>query len=242
MARNMLIKKSLLVGLGLAGIAAVAAIIVLTQNGNSKTVAPKEAAAIPVATAQVVNKTVPMRLVAVGNVEAYTTVSVRARVDGQLVGVRFKEGDEVSVGQRVAYVVTTQKSGYLTVFDATPDGKLTQIYPNAASLRSPGSATLASTLIRPGKPILVPDYRNVYRGFDVEIAEPRGKGVMVAMLSHKPLTSLNTPEPPKTFASPEEGVDVIHRLRDELARTLPRDSRSSTATPWSVAYHAYSIH
>jgi secreted trypsin-like serine protease len=158
------------------------------------------------------------------------------------VDIAFKEGDDVSVGQRVAYVVTTQKSGYLTVFDATPDGKLTQIYPNAASLRSPGSATLASTLIRPGKPILVPDYRNIYRGFDVEIAEPRGKGVMVAVLSDKPLTSLNTPEAPKTFASPEEGVDVIHRLRDELARTLPRDSRSSTATPWSVAYHAYSIH
>ena len=91
----MLIRKSLLVGVGVVGVVAIAAIIVLTKNGNSKTVAQKEAAAVPVSTAQVVVKTVPMRLIAVGNVEAFTTVSVKARVDGQLVGVRFKEGDEV---------------------------------------------------------------------------------------------------------------------------------------------------
>jgi secreted trypsin-like serine protease len=157
------------------------------------------------------------------------------------VAIAFKEGEDVSVGQRVAYVVTSEKPGYLTVFDATPDGKLKQIYPNAASLRSPVNSTLASTLIHPGKPLLIPDYRNVYRGFDVEIAEPRGDGVMVAVVSDKPLTSLDLPQSPKSFASPKEGVEVIHRLRDELARSLPPDRKSSSAPPWSVAYHGYKV-
>jgi secreted trypsin-like serine protease len=157
------------------------------------------------------------------------------------VTIAFKEGDNVSVGQRVAYVVTTERSGYLTVLDAAPDGKLTQIYPNAASLRSPGSPTLGTTLVHPGKPVVIPDYRSVYRGFDVRVSEPRGKGVMVAVLSDKPLTSFDTPQAPKTFASPEEGVEVIHRLRDELARSLSLQPKSSTAAPWSVAYHAYTI-
>jgi secreted trypsin-like serine protease len=157
------------------------------------------------------------------------------------VTIAFKEGDDLSVGQRVAYVVTTERPGYLTVLDATPDGKLTQIYPNAMSLRSPGSPTLASTLIHPGKPVVIPDYRNVYRGFDVQITEPRGKGVMVALLSDKPLTSFDTPQAPKTFATPEEGVKVVHRLRDELARSLSVQPKSSTAAPWSVAYHGYNI-
>jgi secreted trypsin-like serine protease len=157
------------------------------------------------------------------------------------VTIAFKEGDDISVGQRVAYVVTAERPGYLTVLDATPDGKLTQIYPNAMSLRSPGSPTLASALIRPGKPVAIPDYRNPYRGFDVQITEPRGKGVMVAVLSDKPLTSFDTPQAPKTFASPKEGVDVIHRLRDELARSLSLQPKSSTAAPWSVTYHAYNI-
>ena len=157
------------------------------------------------------------------------------------VTIAFKEGDDLSVGQRVSYVVTTERPGYLTVLDATPDGKLTQIYPNAMSLRSPGSPTLASTLIHPGKPVVIPDYRNVYRGFDVQITEPRGKGVMVAVLSDKPVTSFDTPQAPKTFATPEEGVKVVHRLRDELARSLSVQPKSSTAAPWSVAYHGYTI-
>jgi secreted trypsin-like serine protease len=157
------------------------------------------------------------------------------------VTIAFKEGDDVSVGQRVAYVVTTERPGYLTVLDATPDGKLTQIYPNAASLRSPGSPTLGSALVHPGKPVVIPDYRNVYRGFDVVISEPRGKGVMVAVLSDKPLTSFDTPQAPKTFASPEDGVKAIHRLRDELARGLALQPKNSTAAPWSMAYHAYTI-
>ncbi len=137
--------------------------------------------------------------------------------------------------------MTTEKPGYLTVLDATPDGKLTQIYPNAVSLRSAAGPTLASTLIRPGKPVMVPDYRNPYRGFDVEISEPRGSGVIVALLSDKPLSSLDLPQAPKTFVSPEAGVGAIHRLRDELARSLPFDRTRSSAPPWSVAYHAYQI-
>jgi hypothetical protein len=157
------------------------------------------------------------------------------------VTIAFKEGDDLSVGQRVAYVVTTERPGYLTVLDATPDGKLTQVYPTAGSLRSAGSPTPAPALIHPGKPVAIPDYRNPYRGFDVQITEPRGKGIMVAVLSDKPLTSFDTPQAPKTFASPKEGVEVIHRLRDELARSLPPQPKSSTAPPWSVAYHAYNI-
>jgi membrane fusion protein, multidrug efflux system len=36
--------------------------------------------------------------VAIGNVEAYTTVAVKARVDGEIDSVHFKEGDEVKQG------------------------------------------------------------------------------------------------------------------------------------------------
>ena len=43
--------------------------------------------------------TVPVRLQAVGNVEAYTTVTVKSRVDGQIVQVHFREGQEVKKGE-----------------------------------------------------------------------------------------------------------------------------------------------
>jgi multidrug efflux system membrane fusion protein len=54
---------------------------------------------IPVTAVQAAQETVPVRIQAIGNVEAYATVSLRARVDGQIVEAGFKEGQEVRKGQ-----------------------------------------------------------------------------------------------------------------------------------------------
>jgi multidrug efflux system membrane fusion protein len=54
---------------------------------------------VPVLVATVVEKTVPMELKVIGNVEAYSTVSIKARVGGQLVQVNFQEGQDVEKGQ-----------------------------------------------------------------------------------------------------------------------------------------------
>jgi multidrug efflux system membrane fusion protein len=61
--------------------------------------APKGSPAVPVTVEAVVQQLVPYRIQAIGNVEAYSTVAVKARVDGQIVEVGFKEGQEVSKGQ-----------------------------------------------------------------------------------------------------------------------------------------------
>ena len=55
--------------------------------------------AIPVVVAPVIGKTVPLRVEAIGNVEPYKTVAVKARVDGQIVKVFFTDGQEVKEGQ-----------------------------------------------------------------------------------------------------------------------------------------------
>ncbi len=57
--------------------------------------------AAPVTVATVVQKDVPVQLRAIGNVEAYSTVSVKSRVAGQLVEVNFKEGQEVKKGELI---------------------------------------------------------------------------------------------------------------------------------------------
>lgn len=48
--------------------------------------------------AVVSQQSVPVRVQAVGAAEAYATVAVKARVDGQIVDVRFREGQEVRAG------------------------------------------------------------------------------------------------------------------------------------------------
>ena len=54
--------------------------------------------AVPVTVAEAVQKDVPMQLSAIGNVEAYKTVSVRARIGGELEKIYFTEGDYVQEG------------------------------------------------------------------------------------------------------------------------------------------------
>ncbi len=86
-------------GLGLL----VAAVVLFAYFGAeiraNERKAPKGPSAIPVSTALVLQEVVPFRLLAIGNVEAYATVSVKARVDGQIVEVGFKEGEEVPRGR-----------------------------------------------------------------------------------------------------------------------------------------------
>ncbi|HET9669730.1 MAG TPA: efflux RND transporter periplasmic adaptor subunit [Casimicrobiaceae bacterium] len=86
--------------IALAGLAVVAAaaVFVMREMPGSRAAAPKPVAAVPVTVAKVVSETIPVRLRAIGNVEAYTTVAVKARIDGQIVAVHFKEGDEVHKG------------------------------------------------------------------------------------------------------------------------------------------------
>ena len=55
----------------------------------------------PVVTAKVSQKDVPVDITAVGNVEAYTTISVRSQVTGQLQRAFFQDGDVVKKGDRL---------------------------------------------------------------------------------------------------------------------------------------------
>ena len=156
--------------------------------------------------------------------------------------IAFEQGDDVKVGDLVDYRATTQKPGYLAIFDATPDGKLTLVYPNALSLRSPTSSSPESARMDPSQPVVVPNYKNVYRGFNVRITEPRGQGTIVAVLSDKPISALDTPDKPKTFATPEAGRAAIKRIHDELARSLLVRAGIQGHPDWSVAVHKYTIH
>ncbi len=91
-------RKKLFSGIAVLVMLAVALLVVQQANRGSRAEAQKTAATVPVTVASVVAKTMPVRLLAIGNVEPFTTVSIKARVDGELLAVKFKEGDEVRQG------------------------------------------------------------------------------------------------------------------------------------------------
>lgn len=53
---------------------------------------------LPVVVSTAIQKTVPVQLRAIGNVEAYSTVVVKSKVGGELLGVHFTEGQYVKKG------------------------------------------------------------------------------------------------------------------------------------------------
>lgn len=61
--------------------------------------APPARPATRVTVAQVIQKTMPVEVTAVGNVEAISTISIRAQVAGEVQNIHFKEGDFVKKGQ-----------------------------------------------------------------------------------------------------------------------------------------------
>jgi multidrug efflux system membrane fusion protein len=59
---------------------------------------------LPVTVANVTRQDLPVYLSGLGSVAAYYTVSVKSRVDGQLVDVKFREGETVKQGALLAVI------------------------------------------------------------------------------------------------------------------------------------------
>jgi len=87
---------------GIAGVAILgSALLVFFGAGPSaqeSKAPPRGPATVPVTVVTVAQQNVPFRLQAIGNVEPLSTVALKARVDGQIVEVNFKEGEEVRKG------------------------------------------------------------------------------------------------------------------------------------------------
>ena len=61
-------------------------------------------AAVPVETASAVLSDVPVNLLGIGSAQAFNTVTVTSRVDGQLQKIAFVEGQDVKAGQLIAQI------------------------------------------------------------------------------------------------------------------------------------------
>ncbi len=76
-----------------------ALVIILMTRTDGRPQREKREPLVPVKVAAAIEKAVPVQLQAVGTVEAYATVSIKSRVDGQLMGIHFREGQDVKKGE-----------------------------------------------------------------------------------------------------------------------------------------------
>jgi multidrug efflux system membrane fusion protein len=83
---------------GLIALLASGTLAFLSACTGTKAEPPRNIA-VPIVAATVEQKDVPLQLKAIGTVEAYSNVSVKTQITGELTGVHFKEGQDVSKGQ-----------------------------------------------------------------------------------------------------------------------------------------------
>lgn len=89
--------QSLFLGI-LGGIFVLLHLAVFSSGCSNEKQGKPASAPIPVIVGAATQKTVPVQLRAIGNVQAYSTVTVKSKVGGELVRVHFTEGQDVRKG------------------------------------------------------------------------------------------------------------------------------------------------
>ena len=82
----------------LAGILGLLLLAVFSSGCSNEKSKKPVSAPLPITISTAIQKTVPVQLRAIGNVEAYSTVTIKSKVGGELVGVHFTEGQDVKKG------------------------------------------------------------------------------------------------------------------------------------------------
>lgn len=96
--------KAILPKLGAAVMAvgvAVAGYVFINQSGQDKARASVPVPQVPVTAAIAEKKDVPQFVRGIGTVQAYKTVTIKTRVDGEIVKVAFEEGQEIKAGDQL---------------------------------------------------------------------------------------------------------------------------------------------
>ena len=93
----------LLIAAGLA-LASVAAAIIFWRHTTTQAAQTAGRTAVPVTVAQATSRDVPIYSDALGTVQALNTIAIRAQVNGQLVSIDFRQGQEVRRGDVLARI------------------------------------------------------------------------------------------------------------------------------------------
>jgi multidrug efflux system membrane fusion protein len=111
-----------LIGLGIWGLRALHSSPAANQGQNQgrggRGGAGDVNRAVPVTVAGAQQHDVPVYLEGLGNVQAYYTVTIHSRVDGQLMQVNFREGQQVEKGRELALIDTRPYEAQLAQAEA----------------------------------------------------------------------------------------------------------------------------
>ncbi|MBR1232043.1 DUF4384 domain-containing protein [Bradyrhizobium sp. AUGA SZCCT0182] len=152
--------------------------------------------------------------------------------------VEMLPGRTVTIGSLVSFKVTSKKPGYVVLMDVDAAGRLTQIYPNTASLirttRSNGN------YVKPGSSLIIPLPTDPYTGVRYVVSPPNGQAMIVGILSASPVQILDLPDiPAEILGKPEMVLAYLSKRTSELR--IPDQHDQLREAKWSFDAKPYII-
>ncbi len=201
---------------------------------------------VPVTAALAVRKDVPVQLRAIGSAEAYSTVTVKTMVNGQIVKVGFREGQEVRKGDLIFVIdprpyeaalktaeatrardlalkenaeKDVKRYAYLIEKDLVPKQQFDQVVSNAAALAATVNADDA--MVENGRVQL--SYCFIHSPIDGRTGSLFVKEGNVVKANDTSLVTINEIAPISvSFSVPEQSLAEIRK--DRAARTLAAEA------------------
>jgi Domain of unknown function (DUF4384) len=155
------------------------------------------------------------------------------------VSVEMSPEREIPVGALVSFRVSSKKEGYLVLLDIDANGKLTQIYPNPLWLINAPGGRQRSNLVKPGKPVLIPDPAD-HAGFAFVASAPLGTAMIVALLSDRPIHMIDLPDLPAQLVGQADALEHLSTKAHEL-RIPIGDTGRLQESRWSLDAKFYSV-
>ncbi|MBV8536131.1 MAG: efflux RND transporter periplasmic adaptor subunit [Alphaproteobacteria bacterium] len=140
--------------------------------------ARQQAAAVPVVVGQAKLEDVPVYVYSIGTVQAYNTVNVKARVDGHITEILFKEGQDVKAGDKLAIIDPVPYQAQLKQQIGARDSAAAQLRGAEVDLRRYESLMKNDSIARQqveDQQALVEQYRAQVSNLDGQIAYARAQ-------------------------------------------------------------------
>ena len=150
-------------------------------------------------------------------------------------------GPHIPVGSRVSFRISTKRAGYLILLDVDSSGKLTQIYPNPASLLSSGNIRPQANFVKPGKPIQIPSMLEPFAGVEFVATPPLGTAMVVAVLSDQPVQIVDLPDIPMSIVGKASSLAFLSKLATDLRIPVAGSETKLQQPKWSFDAKFYQI-
>ena len=214
---------------------AVFALLAACNRSEGEAKQPPAKPAVPVVVAPVSQRSIPVEVRAIGNVEPYSTISVKAQVGGELQKVFFAEGDMVKKGQKLFQIdprpaeetirqleanlardtaqATNAEADAARYSALAKEGVIArQQYETVQSNSTALQATLAADRAAISNAKLQLQYATIYSPIDGKTGNLMVKEGNLVKANDVPLVTINQIEPIYvTFSVPESQLPAIRR-------------------------------